>query len=129
MNRSLSDLVDNLSEINKQECIICKERKNKSIDCKHIGYASSRVIYKCDECKNRSCKPIAPLIETFPSTYQFCNGDNNKFVLLLRKCPRTPHYTTTILLVLWPNVILYNFHDHFNHLTFVATNAFFTCII
>ena len=35
--------------------------------------------------KNRSCKPIAPLIETFSSTYQFCNGDNNKFVLLLRK--------------------------------------------
>ena len=85
MNRSLSDLVDDLSEINKQECIICKERKNESIDCKHIGYASNRVIYKCDECKNRSYKPIAPLIETFPSTYQFCDGDNNKFVLLLRK--------------------------------------------
>ena len=54
MNRSLSDLVDNLSEINKQECKICKERKNESIDCKHIGYASNRVIYECDECKNRS---------------------------------------------------------------------------
>ena len=27
MNNSLSNLVDNLSEINKQECIKCKKRK------------------------------------------------------------------------------------------------------
>ena len=47
MNRPLSDLVDNLSEINKQECIKCKERKNESIDCKHIGYTNNRLIYKC----------------------------------------------------------------------------------
>ena len=90
MNRSLSDLVDNLSEINKQQCIRCKERINESIDCKHIGYANNRLIYKLNvECKNISYKRIAPLIGRFPSTYQFCNGDNNKFVLLLRKgfCP------------------------------------------
>ena len=85
MNRSLSDLVDNLSEINKQECIRCKEGQNESIDCKHIGCANNRLYYKCDEYKNKSYKPIAPLIERFPNTYQFCNGDNNKFVLLLRK--------------------------------------------
>ena len=85
MNRSLSDLVDNLSEINKQECIKCKERKNESIDCKHTGYANNRLIYKCDECENKSYKPIAPLIESLPSIYQFCNGENNKFVLLLKK--------------------------------------------
>ena len=42
-------------------------------------------MYKCSKCNNRSCKPISPLIERFPSTYQFCNGDNNKFALLLRK--------------------------------------------
>ena len=84
MNRSLSDLVDNLWEINKQECIKCKERKNESIDYKHIDYANNRLIYKCDECKN-IYKPLSSLIESFPSTYQFCSGDNNKFVLLLRK--------------------------------------------
>ena len=28
---------------------------------------------------------INELIEKFPSIYQFCNGDLNKFVLLLRK--------------------------------------------
>ena len=27
----------------------------------------------------------AELIEKFPNTYQFCNGDLNKFTLLLRK--------------------------------------------
>ena len=85
MNQSLSDFVDNLSEINNQECIRCKQRKNESIDCKHIDYANNRLIYKCVECKNISYKPIAPLIERFPSTYQFSSGDNNKFVLLLRK--------------------------------------------
>ena len=84
MNQSLSDLVDNLSEINNQESIRCKQRKNESMDCKHIGYANNRLIYKCVECKN-IYKPIASLIERFPSTYQFCSGDNNKFVLLLRK--------------------------------------------
>ena len=85
MNRSLSDLVDNLSEINNQQCIKCKEIKNQSIDCKLIVYVNNRLIYKCVECKNKSYKPIAPLIERFPSTYQFCGGDNNEFVLLLRK--------------------------------------------
>ena len=84
-NGSLSDLVDNLSEMNKQECTKCKERKNLPIDCKHISYASNRLIYKCNECKNKSYKPITLLIERFPNTYQFCDGDNKKFALLLRK--------------------------------------------
>ena len=30
-------------------------------------------------------KPVNRLIKEFPSVYQFCNGDLNKFVLLLRK--------------------------------------------
>ena len=30
-------------------------------------------------------RPIERLIRKFPSIYQFCNGDLNKFVLLLRK--------------------------------------------
>ena len=30
-------------------------------------------------------KPVNGLIKKFPSVYQFCNGDLNKFVLLLRK--------------------------------------------
>ena len=30
-------------------------------------------------------KPVNGLIKTFPNIRQFCNGDVNKFVLLLRK--------------------------------------------
>ena len=33
-----------------------------------------QLIFRCFECKNR-----------FSSTYKFCNGDINKFILLLRK--------------------------------------------
>ena len=32
-----------------------------------------------------SNKSINDLVKKFPNTYQFCNGDLNKFVLLLRK--------------------------------------------
>ena len=31
-------------------------------------------------------KSVSGLIKKFSSVYQFCNGDLNKFVLLLRKC-------------------------------------------
>ena len=30
-------------------------------------------------------KPVNGLIKKFPNIYQFCNGDINKFILLLRK--------------------------------------------
>ena len=30
-------------------------------------------------------KPVNGLIKKFPNTYEFCNGDINKFILLLRK--------------------------------------------
>ena len=33
----------------------------------------------------KQLKPINGLIKTFPNTYQFCNGNVNKFVSLLRK--------------------------------------------
>ena len=41
--------------------------------------------YRCKECKGTSTKSINGLIENFPRMYQFCNGELNKFVLLLRK--------------------------------------------
>ena len=39
----------------------------------------------CKECNDKSYKSINELTEKFPNTYQFCNKDLNKFVLLLRK--------------------------------------------
>ena len=47
---------------------------------------NKRLIYKCKKCKEEWKKPINELKEKFPGIYQFCNGDLNKFVLLLRKC-------------------------------------------
>ena len=35
--------------------------------------------------QKRLLKSINGLIKKFPNVYQFCNGDINKFVLLLRK--------------------------------------------
>ena len=41
--------------------------------------------YRCKECKGTSSKSINGLIKKFPIVYQFCEGDLNKYVLLLRK--------------------------------------------
>ena len=41
--------------------------------------------YRCKECNETLNKPINDLIKKFPRMYKFCNGDLNKFVILLRK--------------------------------------------
>ena len=64
MSTSLSELVDSMS------------RKFDSIECKSCTENN-----RCGECK----KLIEGLIKKFPSLYQFCNADLNKFILLLRK--------------------------------------------
>ena len=64
MPTSLSELVDNMSgKFNSIECKLCTKNN------------------RCEGCK----KLIEGLIKNFPSIYQFCNGDLNKFILLLRK--------------------------------------------
>ena len=85
MPSKLADLVDNLSEINNKDCKTCMERKNIKSECEFIGLKNNRLNYRCKECNGTSNKSINELIEKFPNTYQFCNGDLNKFVLLLRK--------------------------------------------
>ena len=64
MPTSLSELVDNMSG------------NFDGVECK--SYTGNN---RCEECK----KLIEGLIKTFPSLYQFCNGDLNKFIFLLRK--------------------------------------------
>ena len=64
MPTSLLELVDNMSgHFNSIECKSCAENN------------------RCEECK----KLIEGLIKKFPSVYQFCNDDLNRFILLLRK--------------------------------------------
>ena len=65
MGTSLSELADNITG------------NFNSIECK--SYTENN---RFEECK----KLIEGLIKKFPSIYQFCNGDLNKFILLLRKC-------------------------------------------
>ena len=85
MPSKLSDLVDNLSEINNKDCKTCIERKNIKSECEFIGLKNNRLNYRCKECNGTSNKSINDLIEKFPRMHKFCNGDLNKFVLLLRK--------------------------------------------
>ena len=47
-----------------------------------LGLKIKKLSYKCDK---KWSKPVNELIKNFPAIFQFCNGDVNKFVLLLRK--------------------------------------------
>ena len=46
---------------------------------------NNELIYKCKKCKEEQKRPLNKLIESFSSINQFCNGNLNKFVILLRK--------------------------------------------
>ena len=85
MQSKLSDLADNLSEINDKDWKICIKRKKIRSECEFIGLKNNRLNYKCKECNEASAKSVNDLIEKFPRMYQFCNGYLNKSVLLLRK--------------------------------------------
>ena len=50
-----------------------------------MGYKNCRLNYKCKECKKSSTKLTNESIKSFPTLYKFCNGDLDKFFLLLRK--------------------------------------------
>ena len=43
MSTALSDLTDNLSEINKKECKACMERNNIKSECKFIEFKNNRL--------------------------------------------------------------------------------------
>ena len=81
MQTKCSNLVDNLSEINNKDCKTCIERKNIKSEYEFIEFKNNRLNYRCKECDGTSTKSINELIEKFPSVYQFCDGDLNKFVL------------------------------------------------
>ena len=84
MSVSLSDLVDNMSEIfNGIECKSCIEKIKINSECCFVGLKNNRLIYRCKECKEEWKRPTNELIEKFQGIYQFFNGDLNKFVLLL----------------------------------------------
>ena len=86
MSASLSELADNLSGIFYSiECKSCMEKIKINSECCFVELKISRLIYRCKDCKNEWKRPIEGLIRKFPSIYQFCNGNLNKFILLVRK--------------------------------------------
>ena len=85
MPPKLSNLVDNLSEINNKNCKACLERKNIKSECEFIELKNNRLNYRCKEYNGTSNKSINNLIEKFPRMYKICNGNLNRFVMLLRK--------------------------------------------
>ena len=81
MPTSLSSLVDNLSEIHNKKW----GNKNCKSKCGLIRLKNNKLHYICNECKKRQLKPINGLIKKFSNTYEYCNRDINKLILLLRK--------------------------------------------
>ena len=76
MSSTLSSLVDNLSDINCEKC-----------DNKHeyIGFRDKDMLLECFDCNAWFKKVSEELIKRLANTYEFCNKDIDKFILLLRK--------------------------------------------
>ena len=81
MSMSLSKLIDNLSEgLHNNKCLDCES----CLD--YIKTKNEKLILKCFNCIQYYEKGFnKELIERFASTYEFWNGNLNKFILLLRK--------------------------------------------
>ena len=81
MSMPLSKLIDNLSEgLHNNKCLDCES----CLD--YIKTKNEKLILKCFDCKQYYEKGFnKELMERFASTYEFCNGHLNKFILLLRK--------------------------------------------
>ena len=81
MSTSLSSLVDNLSDgFHCNKCIDCES----SLD--YMITWDDQLMLRCFECKKNYQKDLnKDLINRFESTYEFCNKDINRFILLLRK--------------------------------------------
>ena len=80
MSTSLSCLVDNLSE--KLHSDNCKDSKS---ELDYMLIKNNQLLFQCLECKKYYKKDYKDLIKKFANTYEFCNGDTNKFILLQRK--------------------------------------------
>ena len=71
MATSLSNFVDNLSEISNKKC---RDKSCKS-KCDFIGIENNKLHYKYNKCETRRLKPINGLIKKLSNTYQFYNWE------------------------------------------------------
>ena len=81
MATSLSKLVDNLTDnIHNDKCIKCKSNL-----C-FVRAMNQTLLFKCIDCEKEYEKEFnKELLERFSNTYEFCDNDLNKFIMLLRK--------------------------------------------
>ena len=78
---SLSSLVTNLSEgLHNYRCTDYKSYLD------YMATKDEKLIFRCFECKKNYEEDLnKKLIKRFANIYEFCKGDINKFILLLRK--------------------------------------------
>ena len=81
MATSLSKLVDNLTDnIHNDKCIKCKSNL-----C-FVRAMNETLLFKCIDCEKEYEKEFnKELLKRFSNTYEFCDNDLNKFLILLRK--------------------------------------------
>ena len=85
MNTSLASLVDHLSKVGNTNFKKFMERYSTKSECQYIEHKNNNLIYKCEQCNKIYSRPISVLSKKSPTTYQFCNKNLDKFMLLLRK--------------------------------------------
>ena len=81
MSTLLSKRVDNLSE---------RLYNNRCVDCKscldYMKTKDEKLLFRCFSCKKNYEKYFnKELTKRFANTYNFCDNDLNKFILLLKK--------------------------------------------
>ena len=81
MSISLSNLVSNLSEgLHNDRCIDYKSCLN------YMTTKDEQLIFRCFRCKKNYKKNLnKELIQRFANIYEFCNGDLNKFYVVIKK--------------------------------------------
>ena len=80
MATSLSNLFNNSSNQLYNNCFDCKN----PID--YMVFKDDKIVFTCFECKQNTGKDFNnEVIERFKNTYQFCENENKKFLMMLRK--------------------------------------------
>ena len=79
MMGSLESHVNNLSNLHNCNC------SDSSIQDIKIEYDKYYIYTTCRTCANSTKQKIKSLIAKFPNTYQLCDNNVKKFILLLKK--------------------------------------------